>query len=64
VQAVSAAITAQRRAPLASVADWYSWSRAGQLYLDLLNTISAQPPATRRAAAAAGRMDVAAKVGE
>jgi glycosyltransferase involved in cell wall biosynthesis len=62
VQAVSAAITAHRRSPLANVADWYSWSRAGQLYLDLLNTISTQPAAPRRAAA--GLMDVAAKAGE
>jgi glycosyltransferase involved in cell wall biosynthesis len=50
VHAVRAAIAGRRSDQLANVAGWYCWSRAGQLYLDLLNTISTQatpaPPST------------------
>ncbi len=46
VQAVRAAM-AEDRDGVANAADWYSWPRAGQLYLDLMSTMSTRGAAPR-----------------
>lgn len=51
VQAVGAAVAEQGRERLAEHASLYSWSRAGQLYLDLMSAIPAQPIAMPASAA-------------
>ena len=47
VLSVRAAIRERRHDQFASVASWYSWPRAGQLYLDLMNMISTQAAAAQ-----------------
>jgi len=51
VQAVHAAMAARRPERLGQVADWYSWSRAGELYLELMKTMATRATAGQPSAA-------------
>jgi glycosyltransferase involved in cell wall biosynthesis len=54
VQAVRTAMAERRRDLLAEAASWYSWPRASQLYLDLMNSLSAGATAKGPSTVAAG----------
>jgi glycosyltransferase involved in cell wall biosynthesis len=53
VQAVRVAIAQPQRDRCADVAEWYNWSRAGRLHLDVMMSLSAEAAAQGRGAPAA-----------